>query len=245
MATIIDISGTRIFSHGDLGSAHVAAHRMLDRGCYQQGFRQLGAWLSAHEADGPQPGQESQWIHIQWHMLVFELAVGAWEQAYRRFEAHIRPAARCAKTAATDAPAALWRLALAAEHEVELPWADVVVGAKARMQGPCDRFVQLHNLLALAGAGDVEAIDAWLDTQRVRCEADRVLAQLGWALRLYAAGDFADAASAIASALPGLPSVGGSHAQNELFVALYRCASSRGAANDYEVNRYDTTAAYA
>jgi hypothetical protein len=225
MALTHDISGTPIFGHGDLGDIHVLAHRMLDGGRHRQGFEHLGAWLTAREGYGAARGGESRWIHIQWHMLVFEIAVGKWDDAYERFEAHIRPAARGLNEAATDAAAALWRLALAANHEVELPWDDVVMGAKARMQQPCSRFVQLHNILALAGAGDLEAIDAWLGAHRVRCDADRVLSQLGTALRMYAARDFADAAITFATALPHLSVLGGSHGQNELFVALQRRAS--------------------
>ena len=69
MTVIQDSSGFQIFSDSDIGSAHVTAHRMLDLGRLDRGHQLLGKWL-----DG-RTGRGSEWVHIQWHMLVFELAV--------------------------------------------------------------------------------------------------------------------------------------------------------------------------
>ena len=70
-----DVSGFGVFSHGDAGQAHVMAHRMLDEGRHELGHRLLGAWLDGRDGSG------SDWTHLQWHMAVFEIAVGKWDAA--------------------------------------------------------------------------------------------------------------------------------------------------------------------
>jgi hypothetical protein len=226
MASTYDISGSRIFGEGALGHAHARAHRHLDQGLHERGHRELGAWLERHEGSG------SQWVHLQWHMLVFELAVGAWTDAHRRFLTHVLPAARSAEDAATDGPAALWRLSLSAPRRVELPWSEVHASAVARLDKPRDRYVELHDLLALAGAGDTACLDRWIQRHVVLTDADRVLGGFARALRAYAMRDYVASAEAFRAALPGLSSLGGSRAQNELFVDIYRAALARSVAND-------------
>jgi len=96
----------------------VEAHRLLDAGRPEEGHRVIGAWLATHEGTG------SDWIHLQWHMAVFEIATGRWSSAFRRFARHILPAVS-AGDAHTDAPSLLWRLSLASPGGVEIPWEPV------------------------------------------------------------------------------------------------------------------------
>mgnify|MGYP001827871012 FL=1 len=207
-----DISGFAVFSHGDAGEAHVTAHRMLDEGRHELGHRLLGAWLQWHDGAG------SDWTHLQWHMAVFEIAVGKWEAALARFEREILPVARKSDDALTDAPAMLWRLWLAAPRAVELPWEpvrDAAVRNLGRHVGP---YVELHCLLALAGAKDIEGLDQWLRIKR-HCgdRRTRILAQLAVGLRAFAAADYELAAGAFAGVRDRVSELGGSHAQNQLF----------------------------
>jgi hypothetical protein len=220
MAKIFDMSGAPIFSQGDKGRAHVFAHRMLDLGRHAQGHEQLGRWLSA------QTGEGSAWVHLQWHMLVFELAVGAWHDAHDRFVREVLPAANKRGDAATDGPSGLWRLSLSAKDAVALPWQQVHASALARLGAASDPYVTLHDLLALAGAGDTESIDYWERHHVVEGDHGRILRAFGRALRSYAEGDFETSARTFAQALPGLPAIGGSRAQNELFVDIYKKAQS-------------------
>jgi hypothetical protein len=234
-----DISGFRIFHRGDVGRAHAIAHRALDEGRLREGYVALGRFLDGCRGAG------SQWVHIQWHMLVFELAVDEWDAAFARFSAHIQPAAEQADMAATDAPAALWRLALASPHDVDLPWDEVHESALSRMGLARDHYVELHDLLALAGARDLSALDRWVRSHRVRCERDRILDDLGRALRFYAAGLYAEAAQRLAIALPSIGRLGGSRAQNELFVDLQRQAAraARQHRQPWEATRTESRAA--
>ena len=85
-SAVVDSSGFPIFSHGTGGYAHVRVHRMLDEGRMRQGREFLRRWLLRHPGHGP------EWVHLHWHMMVFDLAAGAWWDAYGRFLAHVLPA---------------------------------------------------------------------------------------------------------------------------------------------------------
>jgi len=211
-ATSRDTSGFAVFSRGEAGRAHVMAHRMLDEERYELGHRLLGAWLGQHDGSG------SRWTHLQWHMCVFEIATGKWDTALHRFETELLPVAASSFDALTDAPSMLWRLTLSAPRFVALDWASVRDTAIRRLTEPCDPYVELHCLLALAGAGDVANLDRWL---RRRCAGDPsevgALTRFGAGLRAFAAQDYALGAAALAAAASQVSSLGGSFAQNQLF----------------------------
>jgi len=207
-----DVSGFGVFSKGDAGQAHVMAHRMLDEGRHGLGHRLLGAWLEGREGSG------SDWTHLQWHMAIFEIAVGKWDAALKRFETQLLPVATHTYDALTDAPAMLWRLDLAAPGPVALAWEPVRATAAHRLTHPCSPYVELHCLLALAGAGDVEGLDRWLHGKQVTQNPRAgLLAQMGLGFRAFAADDYELSAVALASAVPRVSELGGSHAQNLLF----------------------------
>ena len=225
--TARDVSGYALFSAGDLGAAHVMAHRMLDTGQLRLGHKYLGQWLDTHDGSG------SQWIHLQFHLAVFELAVGDWQGAFDRFRESILPTVATSEDALTDAPAVLWRLQLDAPSDVELPWRPLRARALERMQRPSDPFVELHNLLALAGAGDVENLDSWLNSHRFSAGSRRrnILKDIAVALRAFAAEDYALAASVFEISVPHVSDLGGSQAQCELFEQI-RQESLRRAGSD-------------
>jgi len=207
-----DVSGFGVFSHGDAGQAHVMAHRALDEGRYELGHRLLGTWLEGREGSG------SDWTHLQWHMAIFEIAVGKWEAAQKRFERQILPVATNTYDALTDAPAMLWRLELAAPGPVALAWEPVRATAARRLAHPSSPYVELHCLLALAGAGDVEGLDQWLHQRRVTQDAQaKILVQMATGLRAFATQDYELSSVVLSAAVPKVSKLGGSHAQNQLF----------------------------
>lgn len=223
-----DVSGFALFSIGDAGSAHVMAHRMLDQDRYDLGHQLLGSWLNGRSGVG------SDWVHLQWHMAVFELALDQWEAAFARFREHILPVAAATEDALTDAPALLWRLLLSARAPVELPWEPVRATALARMQRPAKPYVELHNLLALAGAGDLMNLDRWLQRQAptARSRSEDLVGRMAVALRAYTAGDYGQAANVLANVVPYIAEVGGSRAQNQLFEQLEQASRRQASAGD-------------
>lgn len=207
-----DVSGFGVFSHGDAGQAHVMAHRALDEGRHELGHRLLGTWLEGREGSG------SDWTHLQWHMAIFEIAVARWEAALARFETHILPVATHTYDALTDAPALLWRLQLTAPRPARLTWEPVHATAVRQLTRASTPYVALHCLLALAGAGDVDGLDRWLNGRRATEDSHaKVLVQMGVGLRAFAAGDYELSSVVLAAAVPKVSALGGSHAQNLLF----------------------------
>jgi hypothetical protein len=85
-----------------------------------------------------------------------------------------------------------------------------------------DPFVQLHHLLALAGAKDTGGIALWLRTlpMLASTKQQRVLERFALAISALSSGAFLRAADLLHAVLPDLPAVGGSQAQNQLFGQL-------------------------
>jgi len=207
-----DASGSPLFCEGAFGWAHVEAHRLLDAGRVEEGHRVLGAWLAVHEGAG------SDWVHVQWHMAVFEIAIGRWNSAFERFVREILPAVSAGE-ARTDAPGLLWRLSLTSPAGASIPWEPVRDAAVEGLGGMSSPYVELHHLLALAGAGDASSLDRW---RRGRARDDsslcgRVLTRMAEGLSAFAVQDYSHAAATLAAIVPRVSRLGGSHAQNQLF----------------------------
>jgi hypothetical protein len=211
-----DRSGYVVFSEGDVGAAHVMAHELLDSGQIDLGRHRLGRWLCGRSGSG------SDWAHIQFHMAVFELSTGDWKAAYDRFVEELLPIATTSKEALTDAPALAWRLALGGAGKERLHWEALRETALSSLERPVDPFVELHNLLALAGARDADGIDAWLDAHRSETpsESASILVRMADALGAYTHKHYRRAARLLGEVAPQVRRIGGSRAQNELFAEL-------------------------
>jgi hypothetical protein len=213
--SVQDTSGYTIFSSGDVGAAHAMAHRMLDEGKFELGHALLASWLDGRTGSG------SEWVHLQFHMAVFELELGLWGAAYARFVEHLLPAAVSGE-ALTDAPATAWRLALSDNFGGFVPWGEVRAAAARRLAHLDDPYVELHHVLAFAGADDLHNLESWIESRerRARSRADRLVLRFGRAMAAYASGDVAAAATGLAEVVPYVSEIGGSRAQNELFGQL-------------------------
>lgn len=218
-----DSTGYAMFSTGEEGNIHVIAHRMLDAGRNELGRQLLGTWLDGHSGIG------SEWTHLHWHMAVFDLSLGNWNAALSRFQKQILPVVVTSFDALTDAPALLWRLSLVAGAPVVLPWKPVRLKALASMKQPRSAFVEIHNLLALAGARDFGNLERWLQKRRFpACSStETIVFRIATALRSFIAGRYELAATTFESVMPYLSETGGSRAQNDLFRQLRESAYRR------------------
>jgi hypothetical protein len=159
-------------------------------------------------------------------MMVFEIAVGEWDSAHQRMLDELLPVARTTFDALTDAPAALWRLMLAADKEVALPWLAIRKTALQALAGELSHYETLHCLLALAGAGDTVALETWLARHVPTSAEDEILEALAWGFLGYVRRDGELASRALSSAAPHVTRLGGSHAQNLLFAEIARRAEA-------------------
>jgi hypothetical protein len=214
-----DRRGYEIFSSGEIGRAHVAAHRFLDARRHVAGREFLGRWLALHADDGP------RWVHLQWHLLVFELGEGNWRAAHRRFVQSILPHTQSSDRAVTDGPQALLRLCWAAPSGTRLGWKRIAQAAVARLARDGRPFRVLHDLVAAAGARDLGAIDWWLKRKGEAAPPGLKAAAIG--LYAFSTRDDVVAVRRLSEALPHLSNWGGSEAQNELFHEMLRVARRR------------------
>lgn len=221
-----DISGFAVFSGGPAGQAHVLAHTLLDQGRADAGRQLLGQWLRTTDFSQT---HRAEFVHLQWHMAMFELQQGGWQAALDRFYRHVMPTSIHSCDALTDAPALLWWLALARPSmERQLPWEPVSAVARTRLHERHAPFTQIHNLLALAGAGDVRTLEKYPDTPVAgNREAQGIVLRMATALHAYATGDYRQSADLMHDLAPRVIEVGGSHAQNRLFTAIEQHARYR------------------
>ncbi len=226
-----DKSGFQYFQTGLLGQAHQLAHELLDDGRFAEGADQLGAFLSEHAAATTLDltvARASEWVHLHWHMAVFEIGIGEPQRAHRRFRRFILPAVE-AGLALTDGPSLLWRLSLAGFPHDTLEWSAVRRAAMRHRSTSHGCYVQLHHVLAFAGARDTASLDAWLNRtlRGAASTMQKLLLQVAWALRLYASADFDHSARLLEPVLGELPSLGGSHGQNRIFGDVQQSAAKR------------------
>jgi hypothetical protein len=196
---------------------------MLDEGRLVEGYWQLKAWFAAH-AEASSTSKSSEWTHLQWHMLVFELAVGRVLEARVRYQEHIEPAV-VAGLAPTDGPAGLWRLRLAGAPENFRSWQLVRTESLRQRSWESGPFAALHHLLALAGAHDVVGLDRFAKEEH----AGASLARIAKGLKHYALGRYGYASLTLEGELTRADQFGGSNAQNQLLWSIAADARKRAA----------------
>ncbi|MEM7366082.1 MAG: hypothetical protein AAF525_18865 [Pseudomonadota bacterium] len=212
-----DRYGHEIFSDQRSGHLHVLAHQASDHELPEWGMETLEGALSDRLL------LDSRWLHLHFHMARFEIDLGRWHAAFDRFRHHYIPAILRGCDVLTDAPALLWWLAMSAPLPVELPWGMVHGVALRAIHQSADPFIQLHQLLAFAGARDVNSLRVYVTRLSLEVTPTaQTLRAMANALLSLAEGAYQQAADRIARRLPELISLGGSHAQQSLFTELWR-----------------------
>jgi hypothetical protein len=102
------------------------------------------------------------------------------------------------------------------------------------MRRPAGPYVELHILLALAGAGDVASVDNWLASheQDRHTQSIAIVMRMGRGFRAFVAHDYPQAVTMLAEGVPRVSELGGSHAQNLLFGAILFEARRRAASSN-------------
>jgi Tfp pilus assembly protein PilF len=210
-------------------AAHARTHARVELGEAAEGVAFLLEWLGDYD-----PAAQLH-CHLHWHLALFELDLGDSEQALARYEATMRPAvAQCAPMATlADVASFLWRCSLYGVGSRPLPWEDVAEFAERRFPRAGLAFADLHAVMVevatQAGAeldrrlSELEARDA-----ESRLPQGRVVPLICRGLAAFARGAHAEAADLLATAMPNLTRIAGSHAQREVFedtliAALLRC----------------------
>jgi tetratricopeptide (TPR) repeat protein len=210
-------------------ATHSVAHVYFERGDAAGGVDFLGPWLQGFDCPA------SAYVHLSWHLALFELALGQYHRALERYEHDIRPSV-VAKNVATlvDSASLLWRVQLysgvpAAPSGATpgLPlsdqlWEEACALAMPMADNPGFAFQVAHAALALAASDDHDALTRMLEhLQRTAAEGDlctrEMVVPLVQGIVAFAQGAYAQSARCLESVCPHLVRIGGSHAQREVF----------------------------
>ncbi len=174
--------------------------------------------------------------HVWWHLALFHLDRGATEPALALYDAKVREARTDDYRDIANAASLLARLEIEGVA-VGARWEELAALACARVEHGGNVFADLHYLIALNAAGrtaegrrlaermaDADAA-APGDIAGIAAEVGVPAAR---GLCAFAAGEHRAAYSQLLQAWRGLPRIGGSHAQRDVFMRLMVEAAMRG-----------------
>lgn len=201
-------------------AAHSVAHVYFERGDASAGAEVLGNWLQGFDCPA------SSYVHLSWHLALFELALGQYHRALERYEHDIRPSV-VARSMATlpDSASFLWRVQLysgVSASPTALPWGEVRRLAIPMAEHPGFAFQVAHAAFALAASDDQAGLTMLLEhLQRTANQGDlctrEMVVPLVQGIAAFARGEYARAAAWLEPVCPQLVRIGGSHAQREVF----------------------------
>ena len=198
-------------------ASHSMTHVHFERGDASSGEDFLGAWLRAFVAPA------SSYVHLSWHLALFELAQGKYQETLDRYEKDIRPSVVAESMAAlNDSALLMWRLQIYGGTQPTSSWEEVLPLAAPAADLPGAAFRDAHAALAFAGSGDHEAMTKMTSRLREAVEkgdsfAREVVLPLVQGIEAFAQENYIESVRLLEPVFPQLVRVGGSHAQREVF----------------------------
>ena len=198
-------------------ACHSMTHVHFERGDASSGEDFLGSWLQGFEAPA------SSYVHLSWHLALFEMAQGKYQETLDRYEKYIRPSVIANSMAAlNDSASLMWRLQIYAGAPPPKPWGEVSKIAVSAANNPGAAFRDAHAALAFAGSGDYEAMGQM--TSRLQNVAEKgdsfareIILPLIQGIEAFGHENYTESARLIELVFPQLVRIGGSHAQREVF----------------------------
>jgi tetratricopeptide (TPR) repeat protein len=187
-------------------------------------------------------GREASWahcnnfrFHVGWHRALLHLDLGEHDAALALYDADVRGERTDDYRDIANAASLLSRLELEG-IDVANRWDELADLAVHRASDGCLAFADLHYMLALCGGARHEAAVALIArmqaTRSVGDEAQRVIAHPGLhiaqGLHAFACGEYSAACLHLRAGRADLPSIGGSHAQRDVFDRITIEAALRG-----------------
>lgn len=213
----------------DAWGLHAVAHVFDMTGRADDGL----AWLS---------GREESWahcnnfrFHVWWHKALMHLDLGQHNEVLALYDADIRAERTDDYRDISNAASLLSRLELEGVA-VGDRWEELAVLAERRATDGCLAFADLHYMLALCGGAREEAalglIARMQATRPDDSEAGRIIAHPGLhvaqGLLAFAEGEYSTAWLHLRAGRADLQSIGGSHAQRDVFDRITIEAALRG-----------------
>ena len=197
---------------------HALAHVLLTEGRLREGLDFM------HSVADSWTGLNSFMVtHNWWHSALFALDLDQPDAVLRMYDQQVWGVAKDYSQDQINAVSLLARLELAGV-DVGTRWLDLAAYLAPRVADHVLAFLDLQYLYGLARAGRPEADLLHTNLQAHAAQHpswQAVALPAASGLLAHARGDHALAAQALATALPRLREIGGSHAQRDLFQQLY------------------------
>ncbi len=221
--TALRLAERSLHLHPDNAQAsHSVAHCFLEMGEAKDGCDFLGDWTGRYDKRAP------FYVHLAWHLALFELALGRYPRVQTLYEDEIRPSV-LDKDGFTleDSASLLWRCQLYGLSVSMKDWSEVRCQAGDATEGTGTVYRDAHAALAFAGSGDKEAHKALAKrltelSSRGDKLTQEVTLPLVRGLEAFAEGSY-DGAIELMEPIFSKPDfyqmvrIGGSHAQREVF----------------------------
>lgn len=205
----------------DIWAAHAVAHVAEMEGRARDGV----AWIAS---------LSDQWglcnnfaNHLRWHEGLFQLDLEQHDRVLQLYDREVRHAPSDEYLDLTNAVSLLWRLEQAGV-DVGARWNELAESARGHVHDHALVFADLHYLMALAAVRDSEGVERFLDSCARFAAGDTteatVMADVGLplarAVLAHRAGDHGVVVDLLAPVRPRFRSIGGSHAQRDVFDQL-------------------------
>ncbi len=219
----------------DAWAHHAVAHVMETQGRPRDGARWLDHCAHTWERKGVFIRD-----HNWWHAALFRLGMGRPDEALEIYDARLWGEWPEFPQEQIGAVSMLWRLEMRGLN-VGDRWTPVVEQARARAGEHFFPFHDIHYLYARARAGEPDEAARLLASMEAHAEGLAGFARAAWerACLPAARGAFAFARrdhdgvlAHLATALPRLQEIGGSHAQRHVFVEAYEAAAADAASRE-------------
>jgi tetratricopeptide (TPR) repeat protein len=212
----------------DAWGLHAVAHVYDMTGRPQAGLK----WLAGREASWAHCNNFR--FHVWWHRALMHLDLGDYDAALHLYDADIRAEKTDDYRDVSNAASLLSRLELEGV-DVGARWEELADLAERRATDGCLAFADLHYMLALCGGQRDEAaarlIARMESTRRTEGEAQRVIAhpglQVARGLQAFAGGAYGQAWMHLSAGRSDFQTLGGSHAQRDVFERIFIEAALR------------------
>ncbi|KAB1987477.1 FAD/NAD(P)-binding protein [Streptomyces triticiradicis] len=134
-------------------AVHARAHVYYETGEHRAGLAWLDEWLRRH---GDGAGHRS---HVSWHAALHELSLDDRPALLRRYRQELIACKVSGGRLLVDSASMLWRARMTDSWSGDLPVAELLHAAPPHwLDAPATSFAALHSALALAAAGDLDAL---------------------------------------------------------------------------------------
>lgn len=198
-------------------ACHSMTHVFFEQGDASSGEDFLGSWLQGFDSPA------TSYVHLSWHLALFELAQGKYQETLDRYEDFIRPSV-VAKSLSTlnDSASLMWRLQMYAGAAPNKPWQEVCDIAAPAATRAGVAFRDAHAALAFAGGGDHERMEEMINRLKTAAEGGDsftrdVVLPLVQGIYAFSQARYAESVRLMEPVFPQMVRIGGSHAQREVF----------------------------